>query len=547
MLTLHVLAMFKVFKFGYTQLIALTNHKFDDYYPSLVLHNSLPPKMHQNPTISSDRIGEQQNHHQVVGEIKMYRWFKIYRILSTGYMLYATLRTSISSLSHWYNQVGAHCYLPGVFVMPLYDPLSATSGFIFGGCHLGWRLAQSRPRQRLRVPMVFYMMQPEDAVRRSLKLFGQEHTESRLLELRNRNQLTRLDLFVHNILYYTIRHETRIDYKLRPNRTLESRQQMTATIARGTLVWFLIFLLLFCVIFPLCSIDLLRDVRYVSKYPGCEPELDRLAAENRLGYWSVSLTAHRIYSFCFDFLENFIIWIDSAWALQFCLPIAYQLNCDVLLYWQSMHPKLVRLLDRLLLGRPKVTNRRKYWRGPIFEPSLGRRGQRMVSTTANAEDIRTEILELQAEIGDFFRQIQMNDAFMSEIISGGLIIWLFSWSVLTYTTLIKNQASHAYKPLTVRLYGAPGLLLLGFCFSPLFLLSLYRKTMLSHRYIVSMMALTEEPELKVRFSQILDIYTDRRSTYTVFHEIPLRITTYLTVFAWSISVLFIIENLFQKR
>lgn len=528
-----------------------------------------------------------------VYNLRMYSWYKLYSRISTGYIIYATARTTLSkpleALISLYDPEKPHCYLPGVFVLPLHLPLSGTLGYIFALCHITWRLIQASLGRPLRLTMLFYMLQSESSIERHLRLFGHEHTDARLKNLCLEGRLTQLDLFLHKILYYTVRHKTKIVYKLRPNRSLESRRQIYYTVAKCTILCFCIVFILFWIFFLPIARDMFTSFGYTRRYPNCDPQVDRLASEGKLSMLSLVATSpYWILTFIFDFAENFILWIDSALAIYFNLPFAYQLNKDIIIYWRHLHDTLDRLSSKLeldhalkkfhpptselMIKNPYGNHRddgdhnrvvqadteRKFepiiveakrqskYRGSIGSFSNGQYGSRSNDNRyqlyTECKTREAEILEIQAEVNDFFRQIEMVDTYVSDVISASIVIWLFSYAIITYISLVKVAG---YVPIFLRLSEVCGFIL--FTISTMFLISLHRKTMSSYRCIVSLMAL-DQSEHKRRFLGILEFYTGKnRAAYTVFHRTPFLATTYLSIIGWSLSSLFIVENLFRER
>lgn len=569
-------------KAGYSQLLD----------QSMSFSREATKKTHNNRRLS----GRDQNLAAIhkVQEWRMFLWFKIYAIISTSFMIYLGLRSSLlEALPRLETDHGVHCYLVGRFLMPFYPPMSKTICNITAISHLVWRSVELALKRQLKLNMIFYMIQSESSIQRQLQLFGAEHTDTRLSALYSQAHLTKLDLLLHKILYYAVRHKSQIIFKLRPNRTAKSRRQLTDEIARCSLVCLLSYQLLFVLFAAPIIIELLRDSRYVAEYPGCDPELDRLARGNKLDHWSITVTLHRIYAFLFDLLVNVIVWSDTAFALFLVIGLAYLINYDTLIYWRHLDASLGRLINKIELDRqivrefPEAESIRssgssKFLRqsgidalaprrrgadhhspnelaqladdisGSPFDANAGqgttiidgnyskRNPPHLHRAYIATRDVENNVLEIQAEIDDFFKQIRNVDLFISDVISGCVFIWLLTFLITTYISISKMAG---YAPMFLRLYELSGFAI--FSLTNMFLLSMHRKIMSTHRSIVSLMAL-DQSRHKRRFMKIMDFWTGpNRGAYTLFHRIPFKTSTYLKIIGWTLSTLFVMENLYR--
>lgn len=162
---------------------------------------------------------------------------------------------------------------------------------------------------------------------------------------------------------------------------------------------------------------------------------------------------HHWLTTIFDSFENAFLWLDSAIMVVCVVSLVYILNEDLIQYEQLIHVKIELALERaqrqtvaselgLLkwapqwspLGRPRpevmeMADQEEHQRRTVCIESLWQaddmqqHGGRLPAEERLSLDEEALILDLQAQICDFFRQIKRLDLFLSDVLSMAILIW----------------------------------------------------------------------------------------------------------------------------
>lgn len=489
---------------------------------------------------------------------------KYYHRVSSCYMVYVIIRNILRYQDFLSSSLGlelpTHCYLPGQF--RLFSTEATRFGLLLCTYHQLWRfLFRYFPRKKFRSDMIAFLLQDDQILERQYQTAGKCYTFAEGLYLSPR------DRYVRSLMYYEVQHPTKSLYRLRPTRTRLAKQELVHELSVCSLFSLSIFFILFCIIFPPTAYAVFNDKHYVQSYPKCYPQLDEWNREGLLDVaLSITMKNHRIYALLFDVLENFILWMDSGFALFLVMSIAYNLNCDVILYSSYLHRRLEETLYRLRLetalleadeemdqlsdGRmfqrdfnakgPLIDRRRHLSIYPAQSPNFSK-SVVPISRLGESQGLKNLIFEVQAETFDFFYQVEIIDLIVSDLMTCATLIWTFTFALVTYSSLVNKDVNDSQiGPQFIQAMGFG-----TFSFSSFFLLQLNRRTGRSYRTLCSLMA-HDRSEHKKRFIEVLEFYKGHNcSTYTLLHLFPFYPTTYLTIVGWTFSCFIIVEKLFR--
>lgn len=667
---------------------------------------------------------EEERCYARTGLTSQFPLWKLYEFISNSTFVYILFKAILPSkaiglLLPGNRTLKKDCILPGYFVV--YHPLHEHFAVSLSLFHLVWRIYQWKAQRKFKLSFFMFMIQSDKEIEKVLNVNGREYSKSiewdtsdcffeqdddnddddgdyyycyhhseddggeggegeeeedELARISKEEKLTSYnnsafkcyDDFLKYIMYYPVKYDTRIIYKLRPNRTKEARSELIRETIKFYKVSFIIFGILFWIIFPIALYVTLSDLCYVENYPGCWDFLENLHKQGKLDYLTWHLAGPKLYSGTVDGFVNFVTWIDSGVAVVFVIPIAYLLNYDILLYWRHLQAKLENVLHELKVDWSlstssnqfdvaasttkekfnyfekknehsiacykkfiddshclsndtlkhmttlemdeqnylsndleednysaswiKIRNRtatiascyeelRKCAKSKSLRPQIkmdnvdGNKEKlainlyknkydklfaknREILTAGNtseqlkfqsivnrvssrAEELENLIYVLQAELADFFKQIEQVDVIVSDVLSAAFLIWFSTFALITYSTLTKSMVGNPYG---IRFIQAIGFSAISV--TSLMLLTLNHHTNKSYETICSIMAY-DRSKFKKQFLKIIEFYTKRNcSSYTLFHSYPFLATTYLTAVAWNFSCATIVENLSMR-
>jgi hypothetical protein len=352
---------------------------------------------------------------------------KSYTRFTTGWVIYACIRSLfLDQLGQLVGLVSVrwigcpgHCLLMGRLV--LMPAVAHTSSIIFGGFHVIWRKFLQPRRGPYRLTMLTYLLHSSADVERFLRLMerrqaidrgpggpherantgqqqqvGQHHQtvgplfhcdrESRAVAGATPARrappppLSLNEFVLRHVMCFKIKHDNRVYYKLRPNRTPEARSLLCEQVAKSFVLATVAFAFLACFAVTYSILVIISNGRYLEHYSGCFRELDELHARRALPYSSITLRDHHLVSGVVDLVENVVIWFEGCFAMLYVPTLAYLLNYDLLLYWTALQSKMERLLERARLGNAMQAS--------LMQAELGGGGQQGgggAPTTATCE------------------------------------------------------------------------------------------------------------------------------------------------------------------
>lgn len=506
--------------------------------------------------------------------------FRLYNVVSASVFGWIIIKYLWPSVAIWVARVTYHgvfyawdqldtraepeCFSFGRFVF--HDEITDESfGFIFALYHMLWRTAQTVLDRHLSLDLVLFLLQPRGEIERFIsKLEATNELTERACRWQRRISLPQGDKstgaapplglsyanlnakeqLLCDIMCYKVsfvdefneqfgvifKTPPRALYKLRPNRTLEARQRLVHSLASMTIN----ATLAFCAIFSSFSMYILFVVlfnqkRHYRDFASCDPEFSRLYETGQINHWSLPrLTSHRLAVFVGDFVENIFIWTESGSVLVYGLMFACFLNGDLLLCWNHLQQKV----RHFSMEFKKIHYYLGYF-GDVF--SMGRISRLF----------HEETYGLQAQLSDFYRQIQQVDMLVSDIISYGLIVWLSGSCIVNFKFAALWSATRHGEDAII--FITTWLVtLVGCSIASITLLSLQTRCRSSYLDICTMMAF-DRSKYKRNFIGLIRFYTDKnRVSYTWFHQVPFSSGNLVSVLGWSFTGFVIIDSVYNR-
>lgn len=150
--------------------------------------------------------------------------------------------------------------------------------------------------------------------------------------------------------------------------------------------------------------------------------------------------------------------------------------------------------------------------------------------------LEKDITQLQSMLADFFKQLIYADKILSVIMAFVLVVWLVSNTVITLAGLQLTSGS-----LIIRAIQVVGLLVVTV--QTYYIIYMNRKTRSIYKSLASLMTL-DETVYKRRWIDLLKYYTEKpRYGITLMHKEPYTLLTFFKFFSYTITSIFIIDNL----
>jgi hypothetical protein len=452
--------------------------------------------------------------------------FTYFRVFTTVWMIYVVVRYNLSEqidallkrIIHL--KMPIRCYLAGSYIITREFMNDITAAILSGG-HLIWRAFHLYHAPYV-LNVVNFMQLNDD----ELTMFYNCLDSSQCLELsiKEGGQLCRRQRFLLDLMCYKITKTTGITYRLRHNRSMSSRRQLCLAMSSYTLFSLAAFVSIASVFVSAFTFMIITDPRYVSVYRGCDPELDKLYDENKLHWWSVTPTMHRMYAATLDGFENIALWVEGGLVLFFVPCLVASVNHDLLLCWTRIEKK-IELLSKFMS-----------YKGEERIISLSRR-----SIVGQQMENRSDVEDLFAEMSDFFSQFRRANHFISVFLSSTLIGWLIVCAIYSY---VLKERSISELPANIILMLT--FFVIGVSYPYMVMLSLHRACVKFYPKLCSMMAY-DPMKHRNKWEPILDFYLKRQSCYTIMGRLQFQSSTIVSIIGWTCSCFFIISGLMRDR
>lgn len=489
-------------------------------------------------------------------------WFqpmpKIYvfvRYLTTVYMIYSLIKSLMpNQVSYLVDSLNlgkpAHCFILGRF--KIHHRINQQVAPIFSSFHLIWRVIMFfySDHRRIANNAIFFLMLDEHDVGSYYKFLANK----RFIEAKKRRKnrvgptgslfipstqsngsnapvaddkvsLSKSALaapqLVQDVMSYNLIRDGVTTLRLRPNRTPDARRDFIRFQARVTFWAVVIFIPIATGVAITLVLHVFTHKRYLQDYSDCDPLLERLARENRLGDWlSYSPFRHQLIALAFDVLENLILWLESGLVSVCFVSYALAFNHDNLTYWDHIRQRIATLLNRAR--------------------NVGMRSMHLSKMTSPADDDSDDwtlsIQELHIEVADFMRQWRQSNKIMTDLVSMALTVWFILFATFNYGLISHKQRGF---PLELSLVLLFVFAVMSSCW--FILLFLHQRSMRSYSSLCSLMAL-DRSKHKRQFTRILDYFVRQKAAYTVYRSYPITAATFLTLIGYSFSCFFILAS-----
>lgn len=334
---------------------------------------------------------------------------------------------------------------------------------------------------------------------------------------------------------------------LRPNRIMRTYRELSKFFDRFFVLIVVATTSLTGLMFPFILRTVLLDLYFIQVYPTCMPDLEQLAEDGKLPWWSFSVfdwpPNYRLLTLPFDVLINLVVWLEDMAALLVPATFAVLFSEDLVIYWRDLSRRLDELLYRMknsisfsqANGFNSHPHPHYLIHGPMatmMQEFTESRGQ------ARANRIDMEIFILQQQIIDFFTQLKHYNKYVSLVAS----FFFLSWSVLfmasSYFAATSESMTLVMLIRILQVYGLVAIL------APLYaLLRIRTRTKRSYPIIASIMSFERDPARQGYWSQILEHYTDKPFFgFTLINLYPITWLSYLNLVASSVSFLVVLDT-----
>lgn len=428
----------------------------------------------------------------------------------------------------------AQCYLLGRFVVGV-NAGSEVAGAGLSSSLLAWRFFQHHLMRPYVLSSVMFMLHTDRDISKFHKLMKkieQGKREPHCGEAPDGHY----EYLRDQIMCYKVIKKGSIFYRLRPNRTLEAKQDLNKLLVTFSMLCITSTSLVALIFVAQFSATVLSDKFYLDRYPGCSPghQFD--------GTWSTTFTWHRCIALVFDMVENMIVWGDGAGALLASLSLDLLINFDLLVYWHYLDNKLRATFQQVLEHREQFGTRDKL----LHRSSIALTPVEYHSYLLSTGKLNESILELQAELVDLFAEYKRADMFASDINTASVGVWLQSVAVMG-TMAINNYLIHhrvSSQTILFALIQLGSFIILTFATS--YMLRMQQNCLKSYTIICSLMAYDQSP-YRLNFRRLIDLYTvKQRHHYTILQHIPYSRAKFLSIVVWSMSIFLVCDKIFRS-
>lgn len=545
-------------------------------------------------------------------------------------MTYVVVRTAfhdqlsklVSLFSKPLMNLNGNCLLMGRTVV--HPAIRETSACIFALFHLCWRANQKIADRRFKLTMHDFLLHSEADTRRLGRLIEHERrpeyvrfigrppagparwwsndnktpheSSSGIIKLDRKTsvwehlELARADKrsfkqqvsvaslderYIRYAMCYEVIFNGRLYYRIRPNRTPEAREKLLHHLANSYIITTLVLSMLILTGTTYVTMLVLTDRRYLGTYPGCTKWLEDYAAKHGLPFFSITVTVHRSIAFIIEGIENLVVWLDCGYSMIYGPTYCYLLNCDLLLYWSSLHAKLELFVDKIrrrnfshgvlhqsqLPWADNCSSQSESCQDEHLSPAslrinisqppvrcnndeLDQMGSTWLPNRAQMhkfdEQLEAEIVELMFELYDFFHEVGRVDLLVSDVLTALMLCWLSFCAMVGYEFITTESQSVPPIVILVLFVGVTVVTTATY-----FLITLRRRCFRTYQVLCSLIALNQSGSKK-RLLKLMDFFTQiNRTTYTLAHSHPYKPTTFITIAGYTASCLLIAITLFD--
>lgn len=429
------------------------------------------------------------------------------------------------------------CYFPGKIAhAPSIIRYTVVTFCVF---HLSYRLLQVLSKPHIDNLMVF-MLQDKTEIEESLAKFTISENSQHL-------PLTAHQKLLRHVLCYRSDAQTGIRYHLRPNRTSVNHEALFRVLVRYILVIRSLVMPVFVVVFAAAVESVYIDANFLTRYPGCDLELERMNREGKLSDTSITITPIRLWIMFFDHVENLIMWPESDIFLTGSLPYIMLINYDLIVYWRHIGDQIRHVQGKLKSEwlASELTNvvSGKSFANIRQATSLDREEKLEtvripVKRVRRLQSINPELSGLKSVIRDFFALKRDSEKIASDTLTCILLTWMIQVTGLQYSSVVRKVD----EPMQTQVHLVPTCTLAMLSVLSFYMLQMNRLILRSYTPLCSIMAFDCSGSKKY-FAEILDYFVKSKSyAFKLFRHYPYESATYFSLVGWTLSGAIVIQN-----
>lgn len=329
---------------------------------------------------------------------------------------------------------------------------------------------------------------------------------------------------------------------LRPNRCQEASDLLRKRFTDMFLLTSVYLVLFALVMTPVIIMRLTSEAHYEAYFSGCDVKLCWLHEDSFL-----HINWYRVAILLADILDNIVLWIESMPAAFYGLILILILHYDLIVYWQYLDAKVVKLYDMIRIKNELCIE-------DDISDSNRRSDDRKSSLTCNGFNLDLELREmfheLQFQLHDFFKQIRRSDSYISDGLSIVMVSWFSMYLVYVYVLIVgltdpmgaptsaTTQEANRISLYNMMVVVCPMIYMFTLSW---YLLGLHKRGMITYGRVCSILAIYQS-DRKRSFLPVLDCFKDQQTCYTIFRTRPFLPTTYLSIGGWTFSFFFIMQT-----
>lgn len=491
-------------------------------------------------TLNSDTISWQWKFMPVVP-----RFLITYEHVSSCFFVYVLLKgimpdylTSLVSLLNL--PLEAHCYLVGNVAS--HPSIERQIALLFAIYHIAWRLSVYMSNRPYFFGLYVFLAMTDNDLEKFYQLI-ESQPKAKYKSLQNNVRSNKSDsmlglscLFRSSICYRVIKNR-QIYYKIKPNRNWTAREILRHKMAETVPIIAATYAILTIIITSLVLNQVFSKQYYQTHYPNCGQD------ENDFS----SLTFHQVVAISSDILTSAIVWIDTGIAVIFAWGAVYILNFDNQFHIEKINQKLDLLKARILISQSNY----EFGIADRFVAEESNPGSVVTQTDSykldliDSDQLESKLLDITMELDSFFDNIKKTDLIVSDMITTFIFVCVTLFAVFGDQGMnLPAGGSDATFLLLICLVGLSTYIIVTIGWFSL--LNLNTSCYKSYKTICSLVA-HHKSDQKRNLLNLLEFFVImKRSTYTILHLYPFTKTTYLSIFGWTFSTLFIFDG-FRKR
>lgn len=412
------------------------------------------------------------------------------------------------------------CHLPRLVIHKSFAQQYMTwFSLLFSSLHILWRLLVLLYEREFEINMFPFLIWDDETLKRALK-FNDAY----------------LDLgFKQNILFFKYVDTSLYMPKLmlRPNRTFESREKLKHLVKIYYLSVMIGLLVTGLIMLPVSIGTIFLEHKLI--FEGCN---------------LISVDFAYVFRSLMSILIAFLMFWDGFAALSLPSTFGFVIISDLLIYWQVIEDKLIKVKHILTLQRElndnddddddetqqtlnfhyKINSRSYYHRKSCVDQY-----ESILEEYNYGNKIKSDMLELQYMLEDFFKQLRHVDKYVTILMPFIIFGWL-GFNGLLSTIGLQSAVNYLFR--TLQLIAVILIYLVGHN-----ILRVRAKTEPAYKLISSIVAMDSSCD-KRQWLILLEYYTEKPShAFTLFHSRIFTRFTLLQAISYTFSFVFVMETL----